>query len=105
MPILEMRTAKQTSTKESEEWGTELSSGIERFRSGGVAAAVLDRTMADSNGVETFDRVFQAAPRVPVSILCGAYAEERARKMVRRGAQECQIRNQGYRYRLGRRCA
>ena len=105
MPILEMRTAKQTSTKESDEWVTELSSGIGRFRSGGVVAAALDRTMADSNGVETFNRLFQAAPRVPILILRGAYAEERARKIVQRGAQECQIKIQAYRYRLGRRCA
>jgi DNA-binding NarL/FixJ family response regulator len=105
MPILEMRTTKQTSTKESDEWVTELSSGIGRFRSGGVAAAALDRTMADSNGVETLDRLFQAAPRVPILILRGVYAEERARKIVQRGAQECQIKIQTYRYHLGRRCA
>ena len=91
MPILEMRTAKQTSTKESDEWVTELSSGIGRFRSGGVVAAALDRTMADSNGVETFDRLFQAAPRIPILNL--------------RGAQECQIKIQAYRYRLARWCA
>jgi hypothetical protein len=102
MPILEMRTA---STKESDEWVTELSSGIGRFRSGGVAAAALDRTLVDSNRVDTFDRLFQAAPRVPILILRGACREERARKIVQRGAQECQIKIQAYRYRLGRRCA
>ena len=105
MPILEMRTTKQTSTNESDEWVTELSSGIGRFRSGGVAAAALDLTMAGSNSVETFDRLFQAPPRVPILILRGAYTADRARKIVQRGAQECQIKIQAYRYRLGRRCA
>jgi DNA-binding NarL/FixJ family response regulator len=106
MPILEMKSAKQTGTKESDEWVSELSSGgIERFGSGGVAAAALDRTLADSDGVERFERLFQAAPRVPILILRGADAEDRARKIVQRGAQECQIKNQAYRYRLGGRCA
>jgi DNA-binding response OmpR family regulator len=100
-----MRTAKQTSTKESDEWVTELSSGIERFRSSGVAAAAFDRTLADSDGVEAFDRLFQAASRVPILILHGAYAEERARKTVNLGAQECQVKIQAYRYSLGGRCA
>jgi hypothetical protein len=46
-----MRTAKQTSAKESDEWITELPSGIARFRSDRVAP-------------ETLDRLFQAAPRL-----------------------------------------
>src|ERR1700676_2961569 len=44
------------------EWVSELSSGIERLRSGGVAAVVLDLTFPDSGGMATFDNVFHAAP-------------------------------------------
>jgi hypothetical protein len=74
MPSLELRAAKQTDTKDSDEcvllieaepgeaarildelgsatderlrvgWVTELSSGIERLRNGGVGAVVLDLT-------------------------------------------------------------
>src|ERR1700694_93451 len=84
MPILEMRTTKQTSTNESDEWVTELSSGIGRFRSGGVAAAALDLTMAGSNSVETFDRLFQAPPRVPILTLRGVHVEDRGREIVQR---------------------
>jgi hypothetical protein len=92
MPILEMRTAKQTSAKERDEWVTELSSGIKRFRSGGVAAAALDRTMGPiSNGVETVGSLFQTAPRILMLIL--------------RRPQECQINIQAYSYRLARWCA
>jgi hypothetical protein len=105
MPILEMRTAKQTSTKESVEGVIELSSGIARFRNGGVAPAALDRTWADSDGVLAFDRLFQAAPRVPILILREADREERARKIVQRGAQERQIKSQAYGFRLVGRCA
>ena len=61
MPILEMRTAKQTTTNESDEGVAEVPSGIEPFRGSGVAPAAFDRTLADSHGVEAFDRLFQAA--------------------------------------------
>src|ERR1700684_485700 len=69
------------------EWVTELSSGIERLRNGGVGAVVLDLTLPDSHGVETFDKLFQASSRVPILILSEADAEEMARKAVRGGAQ------------------
>jgi hypothetical protein len=86
-----MRTAQQTSTKESDEWVKGLPSGIERRRSGGAAPEVFDPTLADSDGVEAFDRLFEAALRVPILIL--------------RGAQECPIKKQAYEFHLGRRCA
>lgn len=105
MPILELRTAKQTSTKESDESVAELPSGLGRFAGGGVAPAALDRTLADSAGVEAFDRLFQAAPRAPMLILSEADSEASARKIVPCGAQECQIKNQAYGFHWGGRCA
>jgi diguanylate cyclase (GGDEF)-like protein/PAS domain S-box-containing protein len=132
MPGLELRTAKQTNAKDSGEcvllidaqaddaarildelrsapderfqveWVTELSSGIERLRSGGVAAVVLDLTLPDSHGVETFDKLFEAAPRVPILILSGADAEEMAKQAVQRGAQDYLVKNQADGYRLRR---
>src|SRR6202521_5430697 len=84
------------------EWVTELSSGIERLRRGGVGAVVLDLTLPDSQGVETFDKIFQAAPGVPVLILSGADAEETARKAVQHGAQDYLVKNQADGYRLRR---
>jgi DNA-binding response OmpR family regulator len=61
------------------EWVTKLSTGIERLHSGGIRAVALDLTLPDSQGVETFDKLFQAAPRVPIVILIDADAEETAR--------------------------
>ena len=84
------------------EWVTELSSGIERLRKGGVGAVVLDLTLPDSQGIETFNKIFQAAPNVPMLILSGADAEEMARQAVRRGAQDYLIKNQADGYRLRR---
>ena len=84
------------------EWVSELSSGIERLRSGGVGAVVLDLTSPDSQGIETFDKLFQAAPRVPILILIGPDAEEMARQAVQRGAQDYVVKNQTDGYRLRR---
>ena len=81
---------------------SELSSGIERLRSGGVAAVVLDLTFPDSGGLETFDKLFQAAPSVPILIVSGAAGEETARQAVRRGARDYVIKSPSDGYRLRR---
>jgi PAS domain S-box-containing protein len=70
------------------EWVTRLSSALERLRSGGVGAVVLNLTLPDSQGIETFDTLFQAAPEVPILIVSEALAEEVAMKAVQRGAND-----------------
>src|SRR5580658_2275607 len=84
------------------EWVTELSRGIERVCDGGVRAAVLELNLPDSKGVETFDKLFQAVPGVPILILSDADTEGEARQAVQRGAQDYLLKEQfdGYRLRL-----
>jgi diguanylate cyclase (GGDEF)-like protein/PAS domain S-box-containing protein len=79
---------------------TKLSTGIERLARRGVGAVMLDLTLPDSIGVETFDRILLAAPRVPIVILCEADTEELAKESVRRGAQDHLLKNQADGYRL-----
>src|SRR6202790_3691127 len=67
---------------------TELSRGIERECDGGVRGEVNDMNLHDSKGVETFDKLFQAAPGVPILILSEVDREEEARQAVQRGAQD-----------------
>jgi diguanylate cyclase (GGDEF)-like protein/PAS domain S-box-containing protein len=81
---------------------SELSSGIDRLRSGRVATVVLDLTFPDSGGLETFDKLFQAAPGVPILIVSGAEGEETAREAVRRGARDYVIKSPSDGYRLRR---
>src|ERR1700681_3936291 len=130
MPSLRLRPAKRPKTKDGEEcvlliegdadvaegilaelnsategrfnveWVTELSSGIERLCKGGVEAVVLDLTLPDSQGVETFDKLFQAASLVPILILSEADAEEMARQAVQRGARDYVVKTQAGGYRL-----
>ena len=84
------------------EWVTELSRGIERLCEGGVGATVLDLNLPDSKGVETFDKLFQAAPGVPILVLSGADEEGEARQAVQRGAQDYVLKEQADGYRLRR---
>ena len=91
-------------TEESFEvqWVTELSRGIERLRDGGVSAAVLDLNLSDSQGLETFNQLFEVAPDLPILILSEASAEEIARQALHLGAYDYLINEQADGYRLRR---
>jgi diguanylate cyclase (GGDEF)-like protein/PAS domain S-box-containing protein len=54
----------------------------------GVDAVLLDLFLPDSGGIETFDRVFGIAPRIPILVLTAPQDEEVAKKAVERGAQD-----------------
>ena len=84
------------------EWVPQLSVGIERLRNGGVGVVVVDLTLPDSHGIETFNKLFKAAPSVPILILSGADTEAMARQAVQRGAQDYLVKNQVDGYRLRR---
>jgi diguanylate cyclase (GGDEF)-like protein/PAS domain S-box-containing protein len=72
------------------------------LRNGGIEAVLLDLTLPDSHGIETLEKVLEAAPGMPVLILTDTATEEVARQGVQRGAHDYVIKNQtdGYRLRL-----
>jgi diguanylate cyclase (GGDEF)-like protein/PAS domain S-box-containing protein len=53
-----------------------------------IEAVVVDLSLPDSSGIETFDRLFQAAPQIPILILTTTRDEGIAKLAVQRGAQE-----------------
>ena len=69
-----------------------------RSASDKLSAAVVDLCLPDAKALETFDRLFEAAPQVPFLILSGAGGEEMAKIAVRRGALDYfpQARIDGY---------
>jgi diguanylate cyclase (GGDEF)-like protein/PAS domain S-box-containing protein len=69
------------------EWVRELSKGIERLSRRGVAAVLLELSLPDSHGIETFDQLFSVAPDIPILIL-GNGNEGLAKEAVGRGAQD-----------------
>ncbi|MGC1684260.1 MAG: EAL domain-containing protein [Candidatus Acidiferrales bacterium] len=84
------------------EWVTDLSSGIERLRSGGIGSVVLDLALPERHELEALDNLLKVSPRVPILILSGLDSEESARRAVERGAQDYVIKNPADSYRLRR---
>jgi diguanylate cyclase (GGDEF)-like protein/PAS domain S-box-containing protein len=70
------------------EWVRGVSESLESLRKRGIAAVLLALSLADSQGIETFDTVFAAAPDIPILILAGDSNQVLAKQAVGRGAQD-----------------
>ena len=84
---------------------TEVSGGIERSRRGRVGAVLLDLTLPDSHGIETFEKFLEAAPRVPHLILSGTDTEEMAPQAIQGEARNYLVDYYAGGCRLRQRCA
>ena len=65
-----------------------LAHGIDRLASGGVDSVLLDLSLPDSHGLETFSRLHAEAPGVPIIVLSGLEDETVAVSAVHQGAQD-----------------
>jgi diguanylate cyclase (GGDEF)-like protein/PAS domain S-box-containing protein len=54
----------------------------------GIVAIIVDFELPDSRGIDTFDRLFRAAGKVPILILIDQHDEGTARQALQRGAQD-----------------
>ena len=76
------------------EWVRRCSEGLDRLvteerqRSHGIAAVLVDLFLPDSEGIETFNRMFRAAPHVPILVLSAPQHEDIAKLAVQNGAQD-----------------
>ncbi len=70
------------------EWATELGVALERLGRGGIEVVLLDLALPGSQGIEAFERVFQAMPNALVVVLSSADDEETARRAVQGGAND-----------------
>ncbi len=84
------------------EWVGRLSDGIDQLQGKKSTAVILDLSLPDSQGIDTFDRVSMVAPRVPILILSGPEEEEAAKKAVQLGAQDYLPKNRLDSYALPR---
>jgi len=66
----------------------QLSEGLARLGKGGIDAVLLGLSLPDSEGMQTFDKIFAAAPDVPILILGGDANQALAKQAVGRGAQD-----------------
>jgi diguanylate cyclase (GGDEF)-like protein/PAS domain S-box-containing protein len=81
------------------EWVRTCSAALERLsgnaapeqKSGGgveISAVLVDLYLPDSQGIETFDRLFGAIPQIPILVLATSRDEAIAKIAVERGAQD-----------------
>ena len=65
-----------------------LSKGLEHLSRGGIEIVLLDLSLPDSQGLDTFTRVHSQAADVPIILLTGLDDERLAVQATRQGAQE-----------------
>ena len=68
------------------EWAGRLSDGIDHVRSGQIDAILIDTVIAESGGIEIFDRLYLLAPYIPMLAFCSQENEELARQAIHHGA-------------------
>ena len=76
------------------DWADRLSSGLEKLSAQRPDAIILDLSLPDSRGLETFARVYAQTPDVPIVVLTGLKDEELALQAVRTGAQDYLVKNE-----------
>jgi diguanylate cyclase (GGDEF)-like protein/PAS domain S-box-containing protein len=83
---------KALTERADSEWRLErvrrLCDGVDRLRTDGIAAVLLDLFLRDSQGIETFEVLFEAAPLVPILVLASRENEAIAWQATQRGAQD-----------------
>jgi diguanylate cyclase (GGDEF)-like protein/PAS domain S-box-containing protein len=68
------------------EWVRSCSEGLASLD--GIVAILVALDLPDSRGIETFERLFSAAPRIPILVLIDPSDEKAAKLAVKRGAQD-----------------
>ena len=65
-----------------------LAGGLERLQQGGIDIVLLDLSLPDSFGLDTFRKLHQRVPDVPIIVLSGTDDERLAFHAVQEGAQD-----------------
>ena len=71
-----------------------LSAGLDILARGEIGVVLLDLSLPDSLGMETFSRVFAQAPQIPIIVLTGTNDEVLALNAVKTGAQDYLVKGQ-----------
>ncbi len=70
------------------EGATTLKESLERLAKGGIDLVLLDLSLPDSQGLETFDRIQSQSPLLPIVVLTGLDDQRIAIEIVRKGGQD-----------------
>jgi two-component system cell cycle sensor histidine kinase/response regulator CckA len=92
--LLQEMLATRGATSFDLNWTDRLSKGLEQLAEKDIDVILLDLSLPDSQGLDTFAQVHTQAPQVPVIVLSGLDDEEVSIKAVREGAQDYLIKGQ-----------
>ncbi len=70
------------------EWVNNLSAGLERLSKAGIKAILLNLFLSDSQGIETFNKLYAIESHIPILILSGIDHEDVAKLAMQNGAQD-----------------
>jgi PAS domain S-box-containing protein len=76
------------------ELASRLTDGMERLSDGGIDVVLLDLTLPDSKGLDTFLQCYNRNPDVPVVVLTALEDEDLALTAIRSGAQDYLIKGE-----------
>src|SRR6186997_2184939 len=65
-----------------------LAKGLEHLSAGETALVILDLSLPDSHGLDTFAKVYAHSPKVPIIVLSGNDDQQLALYAVKSGAQD-----------------
>jgi signal transduction histidine kinase len=86
--LIQEMLANGTGDRFDVETADRLGTALVRLRAGGIDALLLDQSLPDSQGWDTFDKEKAQAPSVPIVELTGLRDEALALRMVQGGAQD-----------------
>ena len=75
------------------EWFDRLSKGIEYLKDHSVDVVLLDLTLPDSTGIETFEKLYKHTPYLPIIVLTGVKDEQIAIESLHSGLQDYLVKN------------
>ena len=70
-----------------------LQTGLDRLREGGIDVVLLDLTLPDSRGLDTFAKAYAQSPEVPIIVLSCLDDEQLTIAAVRDGAQDYLVKD------------
>jgi diguanylate cyclase (GGDEF)-like protein/PAS domain S-box-containing protein len=85
-----------------DEWVQTLSQAVQRLNEKPIWAIFANTSLPDSHGLDTIDKLMQAAPGVPILVLAGADDEGLCREALRRGAKDYLLEGHIDAYSFGR---
>jgi len=76
------------------ECAAKLETGLKRLAKGNTDLVLLDLSLPDSDGMETFTRVQSQAPSLPIVVFTGLNDEKLAIETLRKGAQDYVVKGE-----------